>query len=106
MNWVNHYAPRVIVRPGRSRIPYAIPHIFSGPESVHHAGHYAVLWWLGLSLQEKGLGYFIQFSTSFFKIPQAFAGLIFLAVVSLVLFKSVQWAQQWLYPWSIPKNKR
>ena len=87
------------------RIPYAIPHIFSGLKvSITLAIIGAVV--AEFVAAEKGLGYFIQFSTSFFKIPQAFAGLIFLAVVSLVLFKSVQWAQQWLYPWSIPKNKR
>ncbi|WP_245957901.1 hypothetical protein [Marinomonas piezotolerans] len=54
---------------------------------------------------EEGLGYFIQFSTSFFKIPQAFAGLIFLAAISLLLFKSVQWVQAWWFPWSLPKKK-
>lgn len=87
------------------RIPYAIPHIFSGLKvSITLAIIGAVV--AEFVAAEKGLGYFIQFSTSFFKIPQAFAGLIFLAVVSLVLFKSVQWAQQWLYPWSIPKNKQ
>ncbi|HCL41852.1 MAG TPA: ABC transporter permease, partial [Pseudomonas sp.] len=52
-----------------------------------------------------GLGYFIQFSTSFFKIPQAFAGLFFLAIVSLLLFKSVQWTQQIFFAWSLPKKK-
>ncbi|WVM94555.1 hypothetical protein ULG90_16600 [Halopseudomonas pachastrellae] len=54
---------------------------------------------------EEGLGYFIQFSTSFFKIPQAFAGLFFLAIVSLLLFKSVQWTQQIFFAWSLPKKK-
>ena len=58
----------------------------------------------GFVAAEDGLGYFIQFSTSFFRIPQAFAGLFFLAVVSLLLFKSVQWIQQWFFPWSLPRK--
>lgn len=53
---------------------------------------------------QEGLGYFIQFSTSFFKFPQAFAGFIFLAAVSLLLFKSVQWTQQIFFAWSLPKK--
>jgi NitT/TauT family transport system permease protein len=86
------------------RIPYAIPHIFSGLRvSVTLAIIGAVV--AEFVAAEEGLGYFIQFSTSFFKIPQAFAGLIFLSIVSLLLFKSVQWVQIWLFPWSLPKNK-
>ncbi len=86
------------------RIPYAIPHIFSGLKvSITLAIIGAVV--AEFVAAEQGLGYFIQFSTSFFKIPQAFAGLIFLATVSLLLFKSVQWAQQLLFPWSLPKKK-
>ncbi len=86
------------------RIPYAIPHIFSGLKvSITLAIIGAVV--AEFVAAEEGLGYFIQVSTSFFKIPQAFAGLIFLAAISLLLFKSVQWAQQWLFPWSLPKKK-
>lgn len=85
------------------RIPYAIPHIFSGLKvSITLAIIGAVV--AEFVAAEKGLGYFIQFSTSFFKIPQAFAGLIFLAVISLLLFKSVQWFQAWVFPWSLPKK--
>lgn len=86
------------------RIPYAIPHIFSGLRvSITLAIIGAVV--AEFVAAEEGLGYFIQFSTSFFKIPQAFAGLIFLAITSLLLFKSVQWFQRWLFPWSLPKKK-
>lgn len=86
------------------RIPYAIPHIFSGLRvSITLAIIGAVV--AEFVAAEQGLGYFIQFSTSFFKIPQAFAGLIFLSIISLLLFKSVQWVQMWLFPWSLPKNK-
>ena len=86
------------------RIPYAIPHIFSGLRvSITLAIIGAVV--AEFVAAEQGLGYFIQFSTSFFKIPQAFAGLIFLSAISLLLFKSVQWIQIWLFPWSLPKKK-
>lgn len=85
------------------RIPYAIPHIFSGLRiAITLAIIGAVV--AEFVAAEEGLGYFIQFSTSFFRIPQAFAGLFFLAVVSLLLFKSVQWTQQWFFPWSLPKK--
>lgn len=74
------------------RIPYAIPHIFSGLRvAITLAIIGAVV--AEFVAAEEGLGYFIQFSTSFFRIPQAFAGLFFLAVVSLLLFKSVQRTQ-------------
>jgi NitT/TauT family transport system permease protein len=86
------------------RITYAIPHIFSGLKvAITLAIIGAVV--AEFVAAEKGLGYFIQFSTSFFKIPQAFAGLFFLAAVSLLLFKSVQWTQQLFFAWSLPKKK-
>lgn len=86
------------------RIPYAIPHIFSGLRiSITLSIIGAVV--AEFVAAEQGLGYFIQFSTSFFKIPQAFAGLIFLSVTSLLLFKTVQWVQIWWFPWSLPKKK-
>ncbi|MBJ7553861.1 ABC transporter permease [Marinomonas spartinae] len=86
------------------RIPYAIPHIFSGLRvSITLAIIGAVV--AEFVAAEQGLGYFIQFSTSFFKIPQAFAGLVFLSAISLLLFKSVHWIQAWLFPWSLPKKK-
>ncbi|ETI62564.1 ABC transporter permease [Marinomonas profundimaris] len=86
------------------RIPYAIPHIFSGLRvSITLAIIGAVV--AEFVAAEEGLGYFIQFSTSFFKIPQAFAGLIFLSIISLLLFKSIQWSQAWWFPWSLPKKK-
>ncbi|WP_418139066.1 ABC transporter permease [Marinomonas sp. RS-M-Aa-14] len=86
------------------RIPYAIPHIFSGLRvSITLAIIGAVV--AEFVAAEEGLGYFIQFSTSFFKIPQAFAGLIFLSIISLLLFKSIQWIQAWFFPWSLPKKK-
>ena len=86
------------------QLPFAVPYIFSALRiSVTLAIIGAVV--AEFVAAEEGLGYFIQFSTSFFKIPQAFAGLFFLAIVSLLLFKSVQWTQQIFFAWSLPKKK-
>ena len=57
-------------------------------------------------LAEKGIGFFIQFSTSMFQVPQAWAGLAILVVMSLVLFQAVTAAQRLLFPWSLPKASR
>jgi len=54
---------------------------------------------------ERGLGFFIAFSTSFFKIPQAFAGLIVLVVLSLILFRLCVIVQRRFVPWSLPKSE-
>ncbi len=86
------------------RIPYAIPYIFSGLKVAITLAIIGAVVAEFVAAQE-GLGYFIQFSTSFFRIPQAFAGLFFLAAVSLLLFKSVQWTQQIFFPWSLPRKK-
>ena len=55
---------------------------------------------------EKGLGFYIAFSTSFFKIPQAFAGLVCLVAISLILFRAVGYIQKRFAPWSLPKTER
>ena len=87
------------------RLPYAIPHIFSGLKvSVTLAIIGAVI--AEFVAAERGLGYFVQFSTSYFKIPQAFAALLFLSGVSLLLFKSVQWIQRAFFAWSLPADER
>ncbi len=88
----------------RIRLPHAIPHIFSGLKvGITLAVIGAVI--AEFVAAEKGLGYFVQFSTSYFKIPQAFAALLFLSVVSLLLFKSVQWLQARFFRWSLTESK-
>lgn len=85
------------------RLPYAVPQIFSGMKvAITLAIIGAVV--AEFVAAERGLGYFIQYSTSFFKVPQAFAALIFLSTISLILFKSVHWLQAWLFRWSLPKG--
>ena len=84
------------------RLPYAIPYVFSGLKiSITLAVIGAVV--AEFVAADVGIGYFIQFSTSMFKLPQAWAGLLLLLVLSLSLFQIVSQLQKWLFPWSLPK---
>lgn len=87
------------------RLPYAIPHIFSG---VKVAITLAVIGSVIAEFvaAEKGLGYLVQFSTSYFKIPQAFAALVFLSLVSMLLFKAVSWVQRSCFSWSLTEEEK
>ena len=85
------------------RIPYAIPYIFSGLKiSITLAVIGAVV--AEFVAAELGIGFFIQFSTSFFKLPQAWAGLGILVLMSLTLFQIVAFTQRIFFPWSLPKE--
>ncbi len=87
------------------RLPYAVPHIFSALKvSITLAIIGAVV--AEFVAAERGLGYAILFATSTFKIPQAFACLAVLVMLSLSLFRIVVWVQGWLFPWSLPREKR
>ncbi|RKF13733.1 ABC transporter permease [Alginatibacterium sediminis] len=84
------------------RLPFAVPYIFSGLKvAITLAIIGAVI--AEFVAAEKGLGYFIQFSTSYFKIPQAFASLMLLSVISLLLFNSIKLIQKTFFAWSIGK---
>lgn len=85
------------------RLPYAIPYIFSALKiSITLSVIGAVV--AEFVAAEKGIGYFIQFSTSFFKLPQAWAGLLVLIAMSLLLFQLVALVQRLFFPWSLPKG--
>jgi NitT/TauT family transport system permease protein len=87
------------------RLPYAIPYIFSGLKiSITLAVIGAVV--AEFVAAEVGIGYFIQFSTSMFRLPQAWAGLVLLVAMSLLLFQAVSVTQKLLFPWSIPKERK
>ncbi|TYC49423.1 ABC transporter permease [Rhodobacterales bacterium] len=86
------------------RLPYATPYIFSGMKiSITLSVIGAVV--SEFVAADKGIGYFIQFSTSMFKLPQAWAGLVILVVMSLVLFQIVSMTQRIFFPWSLPKGR-
>ncbi|WP_245155645.1 ABC transporter permease [Paracoccus ravus] len=86
------------------RLPYAVPYIFSALKiSITLAVIGAVV--AEFVAAEAGVGFFIQFSTSMFKLPQAWAGLIVLAAMSLTLFQLVVQVQKRVFPWSLPKSE-
>jgi len=77
------------------RLPAALPYVFS---AVRVAITLAVIGAVvgEFVAAEKGIGYFLRASTAYFKIAQAFASLLILIALSLVLFHSVS-VIQWLF---------
>ncbi|MBM1143876.1 ABC transporter permease [Alcanivorax sp. ZXX171] len=87
------------------QLPFAVPYIFSALRiSVTLAIIGAVV--AEFVAAEDGLGFFIAFSTSFFKVPQAFAALGVLVTLSLALFQLVSLTQRLLFPWSLPAAEK
>ncbi len=87
------------------RLPYAVPHIFAALKiSTTLAVIGAVV--AEFVAAEQGLGYYISLSTSYFRIPAAFSGLVMLVVLSLGLFYLVDLVQRIFVPWSLPKSAR
>lgn len=87
------------------RLPFAIPYIFAALKiSITLAVIGAVV--AEFVAADRGLGFLIQFSTSMFRLPEAWAGLAVLVLMSLILFQSVSVAQRLLFPWSLPKKPR
>jgi NitT/TauT family transport system permease protein len=87
------------------RLPFAVPYIFSALKiSITLAFVGAVV--AEFVAAEHGLGYFIQFATSFFKIAQAFVALGLLVTISLLAFQIVTVLQKVVAPWSLPKSER
>lgn len=85
------------------RLPFAIPYVFSALKiSITLAVVGAVV--AEFVAADKGLGFFIQFSTSMFRLPEAWAGLGILVVLSLSLFQAVSLVQRMFFPWSLPKK--
>jgi NitT/TauT family transport system permease protein len=81
------------------RLPFALPYIFSALKiSTTLSVIGAVV--AEFVSAEKGLGYMIQFTTSFFKINQAFASLVLLVVISLCFFQLIALLQRLLVPWA------
>ncbi len=87
------------------RLPFALPYIFSALKiSTTLSVVGAVV--AEFVAAEHGLGYFIQFSTSFFKVNQAFAALMLLVSVSLIFFQLIGAVQRFCAPWSLPRSER
>lgn len=83
----------------RIRLPYAIPFIFAGLKvAISLAVVGAVV--AEFVNADAGLGFLIQTSTAFFKVPVAFGALIILSVMGVVLFQIVVAAERVFFPWS------
>jgi NitT/TauT family transport system permease protein len=86
------------------RLPFAVPYIFSALKvGITLSVIGAVI--AEFVAAERGLGYLILYSTSSFKVPQAFAALAVLVTASLLLFQLVVVVQRKLFPWSIPASR-
>lgn len=87
------------------RLPFALPFIFSALKiSTTLSVVGAVV--AEFVSAEHGLGYFIQFSTAYFKINQAFAALVVLVTISLCFFQFIGLVQRILAPWSLEVGAR
>lgn len=83
----------------RIRLPYAIPFVFAGLKvAISLAVVGAVV--AEFVNADAGLGFLIQTSTAFFKVPVAFGALIILSVMGVVLFQIVVIAERVFFPWS------
>jgi NitT/TauT family transport system permease protein len=83
----------------RIRLPYAIPFIFAGLKvAISLAVVGAVV--AEFVNADAGLGFLIQTSTAFFKVPVAFGALIILSVMGVVLFQIVVIVERVFFPWS------
>lgn len=86
------------------RLPFAIPYLFAALKiSITPAVIGAVV--AEFVAADKGVGYFIQFSTSMFRVPEAWTGLVILLVMSLALFQAVALTQRVVFPWSLSKGR-
>ena len=83
----------------RIRLPFAVPFIFGGLKVA------AALSVVGAVVAEfvgadAGLGYLIQTSMAFFRTPLAFAAVVALALMGMVLFAVVGLVERVFFPWS------
>ncbi len=84
----------------RIRLPFAVPFVFAGLKVA------VALCVVGAVVAEfvgadEGLGYLIQTSMAFFKVPLAFGAVLVLAILGIVLFALVEAAERLLFPWSV-----
>jgi NitT/TauT family transport system permease protein len=86
------------------RLPSAVPHIFSGLKvSITLSVIGAVV--AEFVASESGLGYAILFATSSFTVSTAFANLVALVILSLVLFRIVSAVQSLFFDWSLGSQR-
>jgi len=89
----------------RIRLPYAVPFVFSGLKAA------ITLSVVGAVVGEfvnadSGLGYLIQTSTAFFKVPLAWGALVLLSLMGIVLFQAVVIVERVFFPWAVDVDKQ
>jgi NitT/TauT family transport system permease protein len=88
---------RVVFR--RLRIPIALPHLFTGCKiAITFAVIGAVI--SEFVAAQEGLGYLILISTAQSQTPLAFASIILLTIISVVLFYAVEFLERRLVTWT------
>jgi len=81
-------------------IPGAIPFIFSGLRiGISTAVIGAVVG--EFIAADRGLGYLVVHSTTNFDVPRAMAAVVCLALISVLLYQSIEWLQKAFFPWSL-----
>lgn len=80
-------------------LPGAVPYIFNGLRiGISTAVIGGVVGEFVSS--DNGLGYLVVHSTTNFDVPRAMASVAILALMSVILYQSVEWIQKLLFPWS------
>jgi NitT/TauT family transport system permease protein len=87
----------------RIRLPFAIPFVFAGLKVA------IALCVVGAVVAEfvgadEGLGYLIQTSMAFFRVPLAFGAVVILAAMGMVLFGIVSAAERLFFPWAAQRS--
>ncbi|MDF2114441.1 ABC transporter permease [Roseiarcaceae bacterium H3SJ34-1] len=81
-------------------LPGAIPFVFNGLRiGVSAAVIGAVVGEFVAS--DRGLGYLVVHSTTNFDIRRAMSAVVLLALISVMLYQSMEWLQKALFPWSL-----
>jgi NitT/TauT family transport system permease protein len=80
-------------------LPGAVPYIFNGLRiGISTAVIGGVVGEFVSS--DNGLGYLVVHSTTNFDVPRAMASVAILALMSVILYQSIEWLQRLLFPWS------
>ena len=86
------------------RLPAALPQLFVGIKgaAVNATVGATISEWIG---GDAGLGYYIQIATGDLRMDLAFAIIIVLAALGLLLFWVVTLVERWLVPWHISQRQ-
>jgi NitT/TauT family transport system permease protein len=88
----------------RIRFPCALPAIFSGMKVAISLALVGAIVGEFVSSQ-RGLGYVILSAQGMFDIPRVFAALVVLAVLGILLFWAIVWAERRLIPWHASQSE-